>query len=212
MILKRRLFYSALVMIAIMVLIILFVVIKNFNASASEIQTRGKLVWQTSMLQDFNNDGKTEKLFLRAYQQADRFSSYISLERGLFYKREKQLIGFEDDLVFCPQKKFEEKQNNIICVFGEVGVHSENIQFINFDDFSYVIFVDEDGRKRDNITFDAPYFNFEVDEEMREVVFFDSRNYDADPLVDIIRSYYYLDNNVFRFLHKENISTEGSIK
>ncbi|OQB05714.1 MAG: hypothetical protein BWY19_00847 [bacterium ADurb.Bin212] len=212
MILRRRLFYGAMLLLAATVVIVFFAVIKFWNASASENQVRGKLVWQTSMLKDFDKDGTKEKLVLRSYQQDNRFSNYISLEKGLFYKREKELVGFEDDLVFCPQKSFENRSENIICVFGEVGVHSENIQFLDFDNFNYIKFIDEDGRRRDNITFDAPYFNFETDPDKGDVVYFDSRNYEADPLVDIIRSYYYLDNTVFKFLHKEFISTEGSIK
>lgn len=212
MTLKRRLFYGSLVITVVLLLGVSFIVIKYMNASASENDIRGKVVWQTTSLKDYDDDGKKDKLVLKSYLNGDVYSNYISLESGLFKKREKRLTGFESDLVFCPQKEMMKRDDELICIFGEVGVHSENIQFLRFNDFGNIKFVDEVGRRSDNMSFDAPYFNFAVDGTGKEMLYFDNRDYDKDPLVDMIRSYYNFDGEVLQFIKKENISMEGSIK
>lgn len=189
-----------------------YVYIRQKGISASELQDRGSIVWQTSTSEDFNNDGKQEKVVLTSYKKGDSYSAYISGDNKLLSKREGELSGFEDDLAFCRIKDISLGGDSAICIFGEVGAHSENVQVIRWSDFSPFDFVDQSGAHHANISCDVPNFDFDYTSKQKLKIYFDNRDYDKNPLVDIIRTHYYLENNAFKFDQSERLSNEGMIK
>lgn len=189
-----------------------FVFMKYRGASASEIETRGDVAWQTSLSEDFNKDGKKETVTLTSYSKDNKYKSYISTNQSIISKREKELIGFEEDLAFCRVKDFYQGNDSILCVFGEVGAHSQNIQMIKWSDFSFLKFIDQKGAAHQNIACDVPNFDFSYSTDNKLRIYFDNRDYDKDPLVDIIRSHYYLVNSSFHYDGVERIGNEGLIK
>ncbi len=206
--------------IVLVVVFILFAIViagyylleKVNGIDASELSSRGKIIRQSILDKDLDNDGKTEKIYLSVYQKNNEKSSYIVVKDTVGRKREKKLSGFEEDLVICPKQVETQNSAEIICLFGEVGVHSQNIQFLKYDDFSFVQFVDQDGIFRDNISCDVPYFDYDVNSTNNLEIYFDNRNYDKDPIVDINRIHYYFNNDVFIYKSSEQLSQEGSIK
>lgn len=211
---KSKAGFGLAVFIAILLIVGSFIFIKYRGVSASERTARGKVSWQTKLAEDINGDGKVEEIYLTSYNNGNTKSSVISARVNLFQSREKDLAGFEEDLAFCPNKKYFKMADGdtALCLFGEVGVHSENIQIIRLRDFLTVEFIDARGNHRQNMTSDVPYFDFNFAGLENFKIFFDNRDYDKNPLVDSIRTGYYLDNNAFRYNGSENLTLEGAIK
>lgn len=179
---------------------------------ASEMSSRGDIIWQLSLTEDFNDDKKKESVSVTLYKNGNKNSAYISTKDSLISSRERELLGFEEDIAFCPLKTLSVGAEKAICIFGEVGAHSQNIQLIRWKDFAPVAFYDREGKRNFNVNSDVPSFDFNYAKGDKFRIYFDNRNYDMNPLVDIIRSYYYLGNNSFYFDTEERLVTEGLIK
>lgn len=193
-------------------LVIGFLFIRFRSISASELENRGEIKWQISTTEDFNNDGRKENLLVTSYGKGSSHSVYISARDSLLHYREKLLVGFEEDLAFCPMKILDIGGEKAVCVFGEVGAHSQNIQIIKWRNFEAVNFVTQDGKVVSNMLTDVPDFDFNYAKTDKLKIYVDNRDYDSDPLVDIIRTYYYLGNSTFHFDGSEHIGSEGLIK
>jgi len=210
---KQKFRFGFIMLLAIVLIATTFYYLKYRHVSASEAEARGEIVWQTKINEDINNDGKSELIYLTSYNSGQSKSSYISTRLNIFRQREQKLIGFEEDLAFCPHRFFKLADGSVaLCVFGEVGVHSQNVQILRWSDFSTLNFIDEDGNTNYNMISDSPYFDFNYAQTDKLKIFFDNRDYDKDPLVDNVRIYYYLDKDVFRYDGVERIYAEGSIK
>lgn len=210
---RQSIGFSIFILVGLVLLTGGFIYLRVRGVNASEAKERGEVTWQMHISEDLNADGKKETVYLTSYQQGEARRAYISTRDGLFSTRERELSGFEEDLSFCPKKYFTDTSGNTdVCVFGLVGVHSENIQVVRWDDFSTVQFTDAQGKMRPSMTSDVPNFDFDYYNQDQVRIFFDNRDYDQDPLVDIIRTHYYLGNNVFNFSGMENLSNEGQIK
>lgn len=182
------------------------------GVSASEMEDRGEVTWQISMTEDMNQDSKKEQIFVTSYLKEGSYRAFISTRDRWLRYRESELAGFESDLAFCPLKTITIDQEKAICVFGEVGAHAQNIQIIRWSDFSKIGFIDKKGVSNENIISDMPNFDFNYLNGDRTIIYVDNRNYEKDPLVDIIRTSYYLVNSAFKYLGEESFSIEGLIK
>lgn len=212
MILKRKLLFVFSLIIMFGLMLSAYFIIKNYKTEASELYNRGEVIHKISINKDINNDRNNEKITLTVYEQDSKYRSFLSILSNHFKKSEIELTGFEEDLTFCPTTFIEHNSTGlIVCLFGEVGVHSENIQFVNLNTLNFISIINNSGESLKNISCDLPYFNL-VEKEGMEQFYLDNRNYDKNPLVDIIRSYYYLDNGVFRYLKTEQISVDAEIK
>ncbi len=207
---RKKLIILSVVILVAVVIAGGFMLIRAGDIDASELTFRGKLIRQNFIDRDLNNDGKFEKIYLSIYQKDNIKKSYISIRDGIGKKREKMLSGFEDDLVICPNGIKPQNEENLICIFGEVGVHSQNIQFLRYRDLSTVNFIEKDGSIRKSMTCDVPYFDIKTDNNLE--IYFDNRNYEKDPLVDINRIHYYFNNDSFIYKNIEQLSQEGNIK
>ncbi len=210
MTLRKKLSFFIIAFCGIVILTATYFLARAKGIDASEIAQRGEIIWQTSTSKDYDFDGKKEKVYLSVYKNKISKRAFISVYENMFSKRETELSGFEEDLVFCPQKIFEDNKKGIICIFGEVGVHSENIQFINFGNLIPISFLDSNSGIKINITSDTPNFDLEMINENISL-YVDNRNYDKDPLVDVIRTRYYLDGDRFQYQNLEEIEQEGNI-
>jgi len=212
MTLKRKITFVFAIIIFLGLLLSAFFIIKNYSAGADELFDRGEVIHKISLKKDINKDKNKEKLTLTVHKKDDNYRSFLSVSSGYFDNKEVELLGFEEDLTFCPTAFIGENNNNsFVCLFGEVGVHSENIQFVNLNSMEFVPIINNSGDSLKNISCDLPYFEL-LEKDGQEQLYLDNRNYDKNPLVDIIRTYYYLDNDVFKYLKSEQISTDGDIK
>ena len=121
-----------------------------------------------------------------------------------FWRTEKiELSGFEDNIDLCEEKVINLGLNstNAICIIGDVGVHSQNIEFIKITDGhpSAVQFLINQ-QPFDNVFSDLPRFrlvDYNTDGTQDLLVY--ARNYDLDPLHDAVVDYYRGENGSFVF-------------
>jgi len=169
---------------------------------------------------DSNNEGKpvsskkvevtinehSEKFSIEKYQNNNEYQ-YFLVKNNLFGSKHKiKLSGFEEEILLCKQKVVKlQNDNEAICLMGNVGVHSQNIQVIKYLDnhFSIIPFVRES--TSENITTDVPYFHFSEDNGKTKLII-DQRNYDLNPLTSSIRSSYEISDKGFVFDGEENIT------
>ena len=150
---------------------------------------------------DVDNDGLNENITILIYQKDSKNQFYLEVNHTKKSTVRLQLSGFENEANFCPEAFPQFNQpGRLICVFGPVGAHSENIELISYqlqtNQLTPTIF-NLDQSKSDNIASDAPLFGFENNNRLEFYV--ENRNYDADPTLDSLRSYYYFKDDEFLF-------------
>lgn len=122
------------------------------------------------------------------------------------------LSGFEDNIEFCSSSvDLSGSGKNIVCLWGEVGVHSKNLQTFSYRDgelvaIPFAIDVEEIG----NITSDVPDYNLSMNGAGEAVLGVFNRDYDSNPLSDAIVSSYTLTNGRFVFDKETRITYDGS--
>lgn len=151
-------------------------------------------------------NGRSEKFFIEQYKSNDDYQ-YFLVRKNFFGSKDRiKLSGFENEVSLCEQKMIRLQSNDeAICLVGDVGVHSRNVQVIKYLDghFSVVSFSKES--TSENITTDVPYFHFNEDNGKTKLII-DQRNYDLDPLNSAIRSSYKISDKGFVFDEEENIT------
>lgn len=161
---------------------------------------------------DFNGDGINEAIIVSEHQKNG--NNIFLLE----YKSKKEIFtlelkGFESIVDFCPDP-FPKMNDStrIICLYGPVGVHSQNVEFVRLINSQLKsIDINSGDTKLANISSDAPKFGFEdLNQDGNLYLYIDDRNYDLDPILDSWRSYYYFKDNEFIFDHK--VALENGIE
>lgn len=109
-------------------------------------------------------------------------------------ERPLNLTGFEDEVSTCSDHKIDFPANSkSVCLAGEVGVHSMNLQIIRLTatGLKAVSFKSESGSISLNISADLPYFSFkDINNDGTPDIAAYNRDYDSDPLKYAIKSYY----------------------
>ena len=167
--------------------------------SADEDNPNGTLTTLETIKVDFYGDGREETVELEKYQSRGVSTFYIKVDKPVIGFELKKLSGFEDDVKFCPQQMINASgSQKLICLFGDVGVHSQNIQLISYESGIKIIpFVDGE-RSLLSVYTDAPKFDIKnaASERAAAVCLFD-RDYDKDPLIDTIEICYYFSGESF---------------
>lgn len=198
---------SALILILVLVLAY-YVYFKRILADSIYGTEISRIVRQV----DINNDGANEAIILSQYKKGNKDIFIIDYES----KRNDsqiELEGFESAADFCPDPFPKVSPNKqIICTYGFVGAHSQNIQLFKIADNELKpIKIVNQGLKLNNISSDAPKFGFEDLNQNGNLYFYiDDRNYDLDPTLDSWRSYYYFRDGEFIFDHK--IALQGGME
>lgn len=157
---------------------------------------------------DLNSNGVEESVFVIKYRNGSRNNFILTVIATNNKKYSLNLSGFEDEVSFCPGNELVTiDQQKVICLSGYVGVHSENIQLVEFNGVTLkpIRFLNDES-VQDNIFSDAPAFGFkDVNNDNLIEFYTDNRNYDKDPVLDTLRSYYYFIDGAFRFNNVESI-------
>lgn len=161
---------------------------------------------------DINNDGVNEAIILSQYKKDNSDLFFVNYE-SRSSDSEIELSGFESVVDFCPDPfPTISPDKRIVCLYGYVGVHSQNIQLFQIiDNQLEILYIVNQESKLSNIFSDAPKFGFEDLNQSANLYFYiDNRNYDLDPTLDSWRLYYYFKDGEFVFDHK--IALQGGIE
>lgn len=187
--------------------VVIFLVYKN-GILADEQKAHGEEIDRKFLRE--NSLGNFE---LVTYKLDNKLSFYLQTERSLFSVSEVKLSGFEKDINFCNASILNfSSEVSAVCVYGDVGVHSRNIQLIRFssEDLKPIPFIKAD-KSSNNVFSDTPDFGFiDKDSTGRSGFFIDNRNYAKNPVVDNIRSYYYFSNMALVFDRDKEIESVNS--
>lgn len=160
---------------------------------------------QIKISNDINGDGSDEQLTINVTKEAEKYTFNLEIFKGKKTLGNLELSGFESNISFCSDPVIIIDSVKTICVQGFVGVHAENIQLIKYSSGLSLLRFNQDGRLLDNIITDAPNFSFEKELDKINGIYLDNRNYTKDPVVDIIRSHYYLSDGVLVFRNNEEL-------
>lgn len=143
--------------------------------------------------------GTVETYKIAKYRKSGQNSWIISRQKN---RAEKilPLSGFEDEVNQCERPIVNFGNVRAICLKGVVGVHSQNLEFVNIETLDSVNF--KDGEEQySSVVSDVPSFQIKED-----ILFVDMRNYDSDPLREAIRLSFNFVDDKFVFDKKENIT------
>ena len=151
--------------------------------------------------------GKEEKFSIEKYKTGEDYKYFLT-QNTLFGQKKKILLsGFEDNISLCGK---ESGIGNAICLMGDVGVHSQNIEILKYLNGRFTIFpFYKDGALSNNISSDVPNYSFETKNGSVNLVI-DQRDYDTDPINNAIRSRYKATDSGFVFDGIENITYNKS--
>lgn len=177
------------------------------NSISTDSSDLGKPVSTKILTLDL--DGGKVSFNLLKYKNGNNFD-FVLTKKNLFGADPSiKLSGFEDDLLLCDINAVKlNGGETAICLIGDAGVHSQNIEFVKYSNEKLSNIKITGGESiGDNISSDVPSFSF-VDRNndgfMDLAV--DTRNYDGDPITESIRSYYINTSSGFVFDAKENIT------
>lgn len=147
--------------------------------------------------------GMSEVYKIGQYQKNGQDSWVISRENNKA-KKTLSLSGFEDEVNQCKKPLFTIGATKIICLKGNVGVHSQNLELVNLETLEPIKF--QDGEESySGVISDVPNFQLE-----KTTFFVDMRNYDNDPLMTAIRLSFNFSEGRFTFDKKGNITYDGN--
>jgi len=162
-------------------------------------------------VKDFSSELDLPKGTVTLEEQGQKDKSSFKITRRIWlFQRTLNLTGFEEEVNLCADHRINFPENSdLICLTGEVGAHSMNLQIIRLTSSGLraVSFKTDNGSNSDNITSDLPFFSFKDvnNDRMIDLIVY-NRDYDSDPLLYAIKSYYTRDQEGnYRFDSKERI-------
>ncbi len=187
--------------IALILLFILFMVKSNYflaDTANNDNNTQLDLV---------SGDGSKTAFILK------KTNGKFRLEyQGLFnFKKSYPLSNFRENANFCPVSIFSPStaQADLICVTGDAGVHSQQIEIFRYEGkgISPLQFTDNSNVKTDTLVSDAPKFQLsDYNNDGKVDVISENRNYDKNPVMDVVRYYYKYESSKFVFDKQEKVS------
>lgn len=146
---------------------------------------------------------KFSKFKIETYSDAEGFSSYI-IKKNFAHIEKLKLTGFEHDINFYKERSADIDGNKLLLLFGDVGVHAQNIQIVKVIDGKIkTVKIEENKNLLDNTVSDVP--NFAVIDDMKTLTI-DLRDYDKDPTMFSKRNFYKWKNGRFVFDRAEDFS------
>lgn len=202
-----RLSASKIKLILPIVVVLVFTGLIFINVISADSTDFGKP--ETTQNIELNIDGSKTTFVLEKYRNGDSIDFWLKKKAIFGQKPVIKLSGFESDVSVCDQPVIDLGDNagQGICFVGDVGAHSRNIQVIKFRDNKFSVFkISQDGSSAESVVSDVPQFNF-ADKNNDGLIdlIVDQRDYDTDPLNNIIRSIYYGNGSGFSFDSSENI-------
>lgn len=154
----------------------------------------------------FELNNKKFKFRIKSYSKDGLNKNYI-IRSSFFKTKQVELLGFEDDYNLCSKPTIKLKDKEIICLLGDVGVHSQVVSFIN-QDLSNVA-INDNGAIKYSLTTDTPSYQIlDYNNDGYDDLIIDNRDYDKNPLVNIHRAYYSSTNNGFIFDKVERVEVK----
>lgn len=146
-----------------------------------------------------------------AQQKQEEKSSFKVIRHYWMFKRAVGLTGFEEEVNLCTNHQIDfPKNSDSVCLTGEVGVHSMNLQIIRLAGLGLkaASFSPMTGSSSDNISSDLPFFSFkDINNDSIIDLAVYNRDYDSDPLKYAMKSYYLGDQKGdYHFDSKERIA------
>ena len=149
---------------------------------------------------------KFSKFKIETYSDAEGFSSYI-IKKNFAHIEKLKLTGFEHDINFHKERSANIDNNELLLLFGDVGVHAQNIQIVKvFDGKMKIVKIEENKNLLDNTISDVP--SFAVVDDMKTLTI-DLRDYDKDPTMFSKRNFYKWQGGRFVFDKVEDFSYNG---
>lgn len=186
---NSKTFYKIFICIVAVVLLSVigyYVVYKPTLADSVYGERKNSVVKQV----DLDGDGTSEAVILSEYLNGSKITFVLEYQSKVG-KLSAKLTGFEATVDFCPDSFVQITPNEkLICLYGAVGAHSQNIQLFKYDGEKLLAVF--------NTYSDAPRFGYiEANSSSNLELFVDNRNYDLDPTLDSRRTYYYFKDNQF---------------
>ena len=184
---------------AVLIIFLLFFIIYKTNCSKED----GSLISTKTIQATVNGQKKTYQI--EKYEGSDNSTKLeLTYQSSLFKKISYQLPGFEDEVFPCKTDNgyLGDDFKDVLCLTGNVGVHSQNIALIRvYNDKFQPIYFQNGAEKLANIVSDVPNIQLkDYNNDGKDELVVDSRDYDSDPTVDSIRNAY-----VFKNGNLENI-------
>lgn len=151
-------------------------------------------------------DGQQIKFSIKSYSQNSINRNYL-FKNTLFRIKQTELFGFEDDINLCNRPIVKLGEKEVFCLIGDVGVHSQNIVF--FDKDISPIEISEGENISKNLITDSPNYQLlDYNNDKTDDLIIENRDYDKNPLSNIIRKYYIGTNSGFVFDKEEYVEVK----
>lgn len=180
--------------------LILFLVVKNHSEDNSNLSQKTQY--------ELKLNDKKWSIALLNYNKDNNHEYYISYKKSFFESKKIRIDGFEDNISLCNQSVVHLEEGDAICLTGNVGVHGQNLVLLlaKSNELYPVQFTDQQKNSQNNLISDQPNIiikDFKNDNLLEIAA--ENRDYDKDPLVDVIRTYYRQDGGRFVFDSAVNI-------
>lgn len=150
---------------------------------------------------------KNVKFSIKSYFKNGSNKNYLFSEASLFKVKKIELLGFEEDVNLCSKSTLELGREEGICLVGDVGAHSQNIAFLNTN--MSLLKIHEAGNELYSIVSDLPSYQItDYNSDGSDDLIIYNRDYDKNPLVDSIKSYYLWAGDGYAFDKAENVAVK----
>jgi len=151
-------------------------------------------------------DEKKTNFSIKSYMQNNVSKNYL-FKNNLFKIKRIELLGFEDNISLCNKKVIRLRDIEAVCLVGDVGVHSQTISFVSSN--MLLVKIIEGKNIFRYIVSDSPnYLVLDYNNDGVDDLIVDNRNYNENPLVDIVRKYYAGSDNDFVFDREEYLEVK----
>lgn len=151
------------------------------------------------------NNKKTR--FTIKYYEKDGINKNYILIGNIFKTKRIELSGFESEIDLCKKPVLSMREKEVICLAGDVGVHSQNIVIID-SNYSIIRFQEEKNILK-NIISDLPnYYIQDYNNDGNDDLIVYNRDYDKNPINNLIIKYYRGDSGYFVFDKEDHIAVK----
>ena len=196
---NAKLFLNIVILILIMGGLVLFLNRNNIKADSD----LGTFKSEKEFNLILNN--KKFRFTVKSYSKNGNDNNYL-FQRDFFRIKQTQLFGFEDEYNLCSKPTLKLKDKEIICLVGDVGVHSQAISLVR-QDLSLVKI--NNNVSTNYLTSDVPNYQIQdYNNDSYDDLIVDDRDYDKNPMIDVVRRYYSGGPTSFIFDKEERVEVQ----